>query len=116
LIFLDPRNACAVARMDQAKETELMSNSSVRAAVQQVLDGLARQATGSSTFVARALILAEPPDAAAGEVTDKGTVSQKVTLRNRADAVSALHGGTTSGILLADAGQEGPDQDRKQVK
>jgi feruloyl-CoA synthase len=58
----------------------------VRAALQE----LARDATGSSTFIARALVMSTPPDAAAGEMTDKGAVSQKAVLRNRAQDVARL--------------------------
>lgn len=51
---------------------------------------LAAGATGSSTFIARALVLSTPPDVAAGEMTDKGAVSQKAVLRNRANEVARL--------------------------
>jgi feruloyl-CoA synthase len=58
----------------------------VRAALRELATG----ATGSSTYIARALVLSEPPDAAAGEMTDKGAVSQKAVLRNRAHDIARL--------------------------
>jgi feruloyl-CoA synthase len=66
-------------------DAQLLSNQ-VRSALRE----LAASATGSSTFIARALLLSAPPDAAAGEITDKGAVSQKTVLRNRAQDIARL--------------------------
>ncbi len=63
---------------------------SLRNEVHAALRELATSATGSSTFIARALVLSAPPDVAAGEMTDKGAVSQKAVLRNRADDITRL--------------------------
>lgn len=63
---------------------------SLRNGVRAALCELSSAATGSSTFIARALLLSTPPDAAAGEMTDKGAVSQKAVLRNRADDIARL--------------------------
>lgn len=62
----------------------------LRNEVVAALRELARGATGSSTFIARALLLSVPPDAAAGEMTDKGAVSQKAVLRNRAHDIARM--------------------------
>ncbi len=62
----------------------------LRSEVGAALRELASDATGSSTFIARALVLSAPPDVAAGEMTDKGAVSQKAVLRNRANDVARL--------------------------
>jgi feruloyl-CoA synthase len=40
---------------------------------------------------ARALLLPDAPSMAAGEITDKGYVNQRLTLQRRADEVQALH-------------------------
>ncbi len=56
------------------------------------LDALARQATGGSNRVCRALMLTEPPSLDAGEITDKGSLNQRMVLRHRADAVEELYG------------------------
>jgi feruloyl-CoA synthase len=48
---------------------------------------------GSSQVPARALVLAEPPNADAGEITDKGYINQGAVLRRRADAVQQLYAG-----------------------
>lgn len=45
----------------------------------------------SSTAIARAILLADPPSLSAGEITDKGYVNQRQTLIERADSVAALY-------------------------
>ena len=40
--------------------------------------------------IARALVASGPPDAAAGEITDKGSVNQRRALANRAGEVARL--------------------------
>ncbi|MBU6260699.1 MAG: feruloyl-CoA synthase [Burkholderiales bacterium] len=59
----------------------------VRAGLRQ----LASEGGGSSQTPARALLLPDTPDAAAGEITDKGYVNQRLVLARRADFVHALH-------------------------
>jgi feruloyl-CoA synthase len=63
----------------------------LRAHLQQALDRLAAEATGSSNRIARALILEEPPSIDAGEITDKGSINQRVVLRTRANLVEVLY-------------------------
>jgi feruloyl-CoA synthase len=46
---------------------------------------------GSSTRVVRIAIAAEPPNAAHGEITDKGSVNQRRVLQNRAAEVARLY-------------------------
>ena len=48
--------------------------------------------TVGSRRIARALLLAEPPSIAAGEVTDKGYVNQRAVLERRAALVEQLYG------------------------
>jgi feruloyl-CoA synthase len=62
--------------------------------LQQVVNTLAKTATGSATRIARAVILTEPPSIDKGEVTDKGSINQRAVLKHRADLVAALHAGT----------------------
>jgi feruloyl-CoA synthase len=64
------------------------------AAIRALLESFARQGTGISTRVQRVLLLHEPPSMDAGEYTDKGTISQKAVLRNRADLVEELYAGS----------------------
>ena len=46
---------------------------------------------GSSTRVARALLLREPPSIDAGEITDKGYTNQRATIERRASDVERLY-------------------------
>jgi feruloyl-CoA synthase len=70
---------------------DVLRHPAVVAHFQSVFDDLARQATGSSTFVARALLLETPPSLDAREITDKGSLNQKAVLRNRAALVDELY-------------------------
>ncbi len=63
----------------------------VRAWAQRWLDALAAAGTGSSNRVERVLLMDEPPSAAQGELTDKGSLNQRAVLRSRAALVEALY-------------------------
>jgi feruloyl-CoA synthase len=68
-----------------------MPPEALRAHLQRALDRLAAEATGSSNRIARALILEQPPSIDAGEITDKGSINQRVVLRTRANLVELLY-------------------------
>jgi feruloyl-CoA synthase len=70
---------------------EVLAHPAVTGAVQRALTALAATATGSSTRVRRALLLADPPSIDAGEITDKGSINQRAVLAHRADLVAALY-------------------------
>ncbi len=63
----------------------------LRRQVSEALSALQRDGGGSSQAVARALLLAEPPNADAGEITDKGYINQRAVLARRAAEVQALY-------------------------
>ncbi len=100
LIFLSPQEAGDLSGDPTLPVADLARHPAIRTRMQAVLDALARQSTGSSTYVARALIMPDEPSAAAGEVTDKGSISQKTTLANRRDLVDRLHDGAVSSDVL----------------
>jgi feruloyl-CoA synthase len=58
------------------------------------------ESTGSSSRVARILLLDEPPSLDAGETTDKGSINQRAVLQRRAAAVEELYAGSPR-VLLA---------------
>lgn len=70
------------------------------AAVREVLNALAKSATGSSTRVERILLLDTPASMDAGELTEKGTVNQKAVLKNRAALVEELYTGSPRVIRI----------------
>jgi feruloyl-CoA synthase len=55
------------------------------------LAALAAAATGSSSHIARALLLAAPPQIDTGEVTDKGSINQRAVLAARALEAASLY-------------------------
>jgi feruloyl-CoA synthase len=80
---------CALA--PDAPWERVLSHPALRARVQQILDQLAERGTGSSTFAARAIVLRDPPDGAAGELTDKGSINQRTFLANRPELLAAAY-------------------------
>jgi feruloyl-CoA synthase len=70
---------------------EVLRSAAVQDHLQDVLDALARQATGSANRVARLYLLDEPPSIDLGEVTDKGSINQRAVLKHRDALVQAFH-------------------------
>jgi len=66
-----------------------LSADSIAAKVRGALNTL--RGGGSSQCPARALLLAEPPNPDAGEITDKGYINQRAVLARRAADVQALY-------------------------
>jgi|CXWL01.1.fsa_nt_gi feruloyl-CoA synthase len=62
----------------------------VRGRLAQALRILAREG-GSSTHPERLLVMEEPPQIDAGEITDKGYINQRAVLERRAALVARLH-------------------------
>jgi feruloyl-CoA synthase len=63
----------------------------LRRTFQDLLGRLAAGGTGSSTLIARALVLEQPPSLDAGEITDKGSINQRAVLKARASEVETLY-------------------------
>jgi len=63
------------------------------AIVRRVREGMSvlAQSGGSSTYPARVMLMAEPPSAEVGEITDKGYINQRIVRSRRADLVQWLH-------------------------
>lgn len=62
----------------------------VAGAVRQGLEAFNARMAGESSRVARALILPGPPDAACGEITDKGYISQSIARARHAALIERL--------------------------
>nr|WP_315466272.1 feruloyl-CoA synthase [uncultured Rhodoferax sp.] len=73
---------------------QVLESAPVQRHFQQVVNQLAKHATGSATRVARVHLMAEPPSLDKGEVTDKGSINQRAVLKHRADLVNGLHDGS----------------------
>ena len=76
----------------------------LRSHLQAVFDRLALQSTGSSTRIARVLIMETPPSIDASEVTDKGSINQRAVLQHRAALVEELYAEPPSPRVLQAAG------------
>lgn len=90
LVFPSLAGCREVAKLPAAELSELIRHPAVHTAIRQGLKRLAKG--GSSTRVARAILLDTPPTMAAGEITDKGYINQRAVLINRSQWVEALYG------------------------
>ena len=79
-----------------ASERDVLAHPLVAQIFQEAFDALARESTGSSTFVARAILLDEPPSISAREITDKGSLNQKAILQHRSALVDELYAAPAS--------------------
>jgi feruloyl-CoA synthase len=68
----------------------------VAAKVREALRAMKAGGAGSSQTPARALLLPDAPSMAAGEITDKGYINQRLVLQRRAAEVELLHGSAMS--------------------
>jgi feruloyl-CoA synthase len=75
----------------ETSEATVLAHPVVRGKFQNALDACAAEATGSSTLMARIILLDEPPSIDAHEVTDKGSINQRAVLSARAGLVEALY-------------------------
>jgi feruloyl-CoA synthase len=87
LAWLNQAEARAVRRTPQ---DVTIDDPVLRDHLATVLAGLA-DGTGSASRITRLLLLSDPPDLNAGEITDKGYVNQRVVLDRRAAAVERLY-------------------------
>lgn len=84
------RRLCPELPADATTET-VLAHPAVRTCVTQGFRSMRAQGTGSSMFASNALLMAEPPSAEAGEITDKGYLNQRLVLNRRAHLVNALY-------------------------
>lgn len=66
----------------------------------RVLAELAATSTGSSTYVARAIVMADPPSLDAREITDKGSINQKAVLQHRSALVEEIYAAPLSARVI----------------
>ena len=70
---------------------ELLNHPTIQNHLKEGLAKMKAAGGGSSTYASRAMLLAEPPSAEAGEITDKGYLNQRMVLTRRADLVAQLY-------------------------
>ncbi|HEY2523130.1 MAG TPA: feruloyl-CoA synthase [Streptosporangiaceae bacterium] len=97
--------ASALAWLNQAQAAGL-SGDQVRQALAAALTRH-NQAAGSAARIERLILLDEPADLDAGEITDKGYVNQRQVLRGRAALVERLYADPPpAGVILAENATE----------
>ena len=97
LVVLNDMAARARFGIDaSATSSDVAAHPLVKRFMAEALARMAAESTGSSNRPVRALVLDPPPTLDTGEMTDKGSVSQRVVLQHRAAVVARLHGPATS--------------------
>jgi feruloyl-CoA synthase len=93
LIFpdLDACRRLASDLSNDASAADIVAHESVRREFRFLLDSFAKAATGSSNRIVRAMLTDTPPSLDAGEATDKGSINQRMVLKNRAALVDELY-------------------------
>lgn len=101
IVFPDVEALRLVAGLDgKAPVEDVFAHPAVVEGMRGKLQDLAAASTGSSTLV-RAMVLADPPpDLGSGEMTDKGSVNQRIVLSRRAALVDELYAGSPRVIGL----------------
>jgi feruloyl-CoA synthase len=89
----------ALGLPDTATLADVATHPSMRFAMQDMLNKLGKDSTGSASRVARAVVLTDPPNIDKGEITDKGSINQRAVLKERSELVEALHTDQVAGIL-----------------
>jgi feruloyl-CoA synthase len=92
------RNAAGAS--PEAPPSDVLRHPRVREVFQHAFDALAREGTGSSTFVARALLMEDPPSLDAREITDKGSLNQKAVIAHRARLIEELYAPAPSARVI----------------
>jgi feruloyl-CoA synthase len=70
---------------------DVVKHPDVIACLKRGLEAHNASCTGSSTRIARAMMMAEPPSIDGNELTDKGYINQRAGLERRADLVARLY-------------------------
>jgi len=89
-------NIAACKKLCKDPETELsvetlVQHPEVSAYLRQMLTRYNSEQQGSSTRIARIMLMSEPPDSDAGEITDKGYINQRAALQRRKELVEQLY-------------------------
>jgi feruloyl-CoA synthase len=82
-------------------DTEACRDIDLASKFREVLEDLARESTGSSNRISRAIILTEPLSMDAHEITDKGSINQKSVLNNRGALVEDLYASPPPAHVIA---------------
>lgn len=92
IVFPELRYCKKLANLgDDADVKTIVNHPSVLAALQTVLNEFAQQSTGSSTLIKRAVFADFTLSIDKGEITDKGSINQRMILANRTAYVDMIY-------------------------
>ena len=102
VLFFPRLDACRafVEMPSNAPAHIVLGDAKLRAFFQRLVDVMHSTGSGSSTRVARALVLAEPPSIDRGEITDKGSINQRAVLTHRDADVVRMYRARDRDVLL----------------
>jgi feruloyl-CoA synthase len=83
-----------------ATPAEILRHDAVTSKFTSLLESFAAQATGNSNRVERAVLLEASPSLDRGEITDKGSLNQRVILEHRAEIVHDIYAPASSPRVL----------------
>ena len=102
LVFPSPVGAAKVAGLDPGTPLpEIVANQEVREALRTGLAAYNAENPGSSARIGRALLLKEPPNIDANEITDKGYINQRAVLERRTRLVETLYSDDAEVLTIA---------------
>ncbi len=81
-------------------EANILDSEAALQALQQILNTLGSQGTGSSTIIKRAMFADFEPSVQLGEMTDKGSLNQRLVLTNRSATVQKLYASSPESVVL----------------
>jgi feruloyl-CoA synthase len=90
LVFVDVEHCRALAKRPDASLADLSCDATVRALFRDLLVTFAASATGSSTRIARLVLVDQAASIDSAELTDKGSVNQRAVLTNRSALVERV--------------------------
>jgi feruloyl-CoA synthase len=84
-----------------ATANEIMAAPKVRDFLRERLRSLAANSTGSSNLIRRAILLLDPLSLDLGEMTDKGSINQRLVIRNRGPVIEQLYAATPGSEVVS---------------
>jgi feruloyl-CoA synthase len=101
LVFPNPAGCARIAGLSpDTPLAERVGHEKVRQALHRGLAAYNAKNPGSSRSIRRVLLLTEPPDIDAGEITDKGYINQRAVLQRRYNLVERLYSNNSRVILI----------------
>jgi feruloyl-CoA synthase len=83
-----------------ASLAEVMAAPAIQQFLRERLASLAKTSTGSSNLIRRAMLLLDPLSLDTGEMTDKGSINQRLVIRNRAAMIERLYAAQPDGDVV----------------